>query len=491
MQANLKTASSFATIPTIGAFGRLSRHDRNGMEYRRLVSEAHLMVQQFLQAQGYSAALDAYEHEAKAVLEDIPKSMTQPKPLLEVLTDIRMAQLHSQLGQLNMPSEAEEKDFATPGDNTIPDTVKDVIKHLHPVNLIFARTARVAVAPTWQDLELDSSMTVKHIPALVTAAADRTVKFTLLEDSHGDDKPGQVFKILQPHDGVALDIDFHPCHPELMLTSAMDKTVVLTNTITGEEHQKFKDHSKFVVRAKFAMDGAAIVTGSHDKIVNIYKATKADPDQSKLPTYVLEKTLTFKGAIEGMCVLPASKNRTPTVVIGTRDDNYLHYVDLTSYNIVKYNMNVNKDDWVSFTPMEISASPHNEGGYLLVTTDSPTGRQILFRTDSALQLANYYGVPTDGFSTPRHVWARNGKNFYVTGNDHKIYCFQVGTQALVGTLEGHTSVVRGLFMDYERNMMVSCSFDKAVRLWVNSTAISEDGSQTGTSGDDMVVDRLK
>ncbi|KAF9191767.1 hypothetical protein BGZ51_000114 [Haplosporangium sp. Z 767] len=463
------------------------------MEYRRLVNEAHLLVQEFLQTQGYNNALMAFEQEASSVLEDIPKSMPSPKPLLEMLTDMRMAQLHSQLGQLNMPSQAEEVDFATQGDGIIPNAIQNVYKELHPVNIIFARTVEAAVAPAWQDLEKDLEMTVKRVAALVTAAADRTVKFTLLESAHGDDQPGQVFKIFQPHDGVTLDIDFHPLHPELMLTGAMDKTVAITNTITGEEHQKFKDHTKFVVRAKFAMDGAALITGSHDKTVNIYKAQQQQQDgQNKLPIYVLDKTLNFKGAVEGMCVLPSSKNRPPTVVIGTRDDNYLHYVDLINYSTVKYNMNVNKDDWVSFTPMEISASPHNEGGYLLVSTDSPTGRQILFRTDSALQLHNYYGIPTDGYSTPRHVWDKSGKYFYVTGNDFKIYCYQVGTETLVGTLDGHTSVIRGLYMDYERNMLVSCSFDKTVRTWVHSSAASTAFSDTTgppVESNDMNLDK--
>ncbi|GJJ78035.1 hypothetical protein EMPS_10394 [Entomortierella parvispora] len=456
------------------------------MEYRKLISEAHLIVQDFLQAQGYTNALTAFNTDANPVLEDIPKSTPAPRPLLEILTDIRMAQLHSQLGQLNMPSEKEELDFATPGNNTMPNEAKVVYRDLHPVNIIFARTANVAVAPAWQDLEKDPEMTVKRVPALISAAADRTVKFSLLDKAHGDDLPGQVFQILQPHEGVALDIDFHPLHPQLMLTSAMDKTAVITNTVTGKEHQKFKDHAKFVVRAKFAMEGAMFITGSHDKTANFYKAQQRQShDTNDLPVYALDKTMVFKGAVESMCVLPPSKNRAPTVIIGTRDDNYLHYIDLTNYSVTKYNMNVNKDDWVSFTPMDISASPHNEGGYLLVTTDAPTGRQILFRTDSALQLFNYYGVPTDGFSTPRNAWDRSGKYFYVTGNDHKIYCFEVRTQALVGTLEGHTSVIRSLFMDYERRMLISCSFDKTVRAWANLT---HPHVATESSGD-MVLDQ--
>ena len=73
------------------------------MEARKLISEAHLIVQQFLESQGYTDTIAAFLREAAPVLEDIPKSLPTPKPLLETLTDIRMNQLHSQLGQLNMP----------------------------------------------------------------------------------------------------------------------------------------------------------------------------------------------------------------------------------------------------------------------------------------------------------------------------------------------------------------------------------------------------
>jgi hypothetical protein len=74
------------------------------MEHRKIVSKAHLMVQEFLQSQGYKGALEAFESEAKTVLEDIPRSLTKPRPLIEVLTDIEMSQLHNQFNQLNMPT---------------------------------------------------------------------------------------------------------------------------------------------------------------------------------------------------------------------------------------------------------------------------------------------------------------------------------------------------------------------------------------------------
>ncbi|KAG0260634.1 hypothetical protein DFQ27_003430 [Actinomortierella ambigua] len=424
---------------------------------RRVLMEAHLMVRNFLETCGYDGSLAAFDLEAEAFLGDIPRNMSQPQPLIEMLNDKHMADLQRQLSGMRLPSKAEEHDFEVPGDGSMPDTLLATERDIHHSNIIVAKTALVAVTSP-----------EAAVPVLATAAADRTVKLTVLDRAVGEYQPGQVARIFQPHQGVVLDIDFHPHVPHLMLTSSMDKSTVLTNAITGQQHQIFHDHSKFVTRARFAMNGNLIVTGSHDRTVVVYKVVPGSGDSAggMLPVYAKDKEFSFKGTVEGFCVLPPSPNRPPTVVIGTRDDNYLHYIDLVQYTTTRFNMNANSDDWVSFTPLEISASPHNDGAYLLVSTDSASGRQILFRTGSSLQLQNYYGVPTDGFSTTKHAWDRSGKYFFVSGNDFKIYCFEVGgQQKIVGKLEGHTAAIRGLFMDQERRLLISCSFDKTVRLW--------------------------
>ncbi|KAF9974557.1 hypothetical protein BGZ73_002041 [Actinomortierella ambigua] len=427
------------------------------LDSRRVLMEAHLVVRNFLETCGYDDTLAAFDREGDAFLEDIPRNLPQPQPLIEMLNDKHMADLQRQLNGMHLPSKTEEHDFEVPGDDLMPDALLSTERDIHHSNIIVAKTAHVAI--------ISPETTV---PVLATAAADRTVKLTVLERPVGDFQVGQVARLFRPHQGVVLDIDFHPRLPHLMLTSSMDKSTVLTNIVTAQQHQIFHDHAKFVTRAKFAMDGNLIVTASHDRTVVVYKAVPASDASAgeTLPLYAKDKDFSFKGAVEGFCVLPPSPNRPPTVVIGTRDDNYLHYIDLLQYTVTRYNMNANNDDWVSFTPLEISASPHNDGAYLLVSTDSTSGRQILFRTDSALQLQNYYGVPTDGFSTTKHAWDRSGKYFFVSGNDFKIYCFEVGgQQKIIGSLEAHTAAIRGLFMDQERRLLVSCSFDKTVRLW--------------------------
>jgi len=39
-------------------------------------------------------------------------------------------------------------------------------------------------------------------------------------------------------------------------------------------------------------------------------------------------------------------------VFSSRDDNYLHYIKLADCSFTSFNMNANKDDFVSFTAME-------------------------------------------------------------------------------------------------------------------------------------------
>jgi WD40 repeat protein len=132
----------------------------------------------------------------------------------------------------------------------------------------------------------------------------------------------------------------------------------------------------------------------------------------------------------------------------------------------------------SFTAMHLTVSPlHSEPRYLLVSTDQPTGRRILFRLHSDRQVQNFYGVRNDGFSQPRHAWLPDGSHFYATSeDDNSVWVFRVsdgqvvrklgGVDALDGySGDGHHSTVRDLVFDEKKGCLLTASYDQTIGIW--------------------------
>ncbi len=221
---------------------------------------------------------------------------------------------------------------------------------------------------------------------------------------------------------------------------------------------------------------------------------------------------TFAGPVEALTVLP-----NDIIVAASRNDNYLYFFvpqeekEQCAFSIRRFNMNESGDDHVSFTCMHLSFSPKNEsdeegGQYLLVSTDQPSGRLILFRNpfyatcisnlpgpNSPLKLVkNYFGVQVDQFSQQRHQWHPSGKYFYATSDaDWSVYVFDllsskcvqkfgkeqnntfdddfVGRTVVNGGKrgEGHRGLVRCLDFDQESNTLITGSFDCTVKIWAH------------------------
>ncbi|CAG8484310.1 5341_t:CDS:1 [Acaulospora colombiana] len=164
-------------------------------------------------------------------------------------------------------------------------------------------------------------------------------------------------------------------------------------------------------------------------------------------------------------------------------------------------MNSNGDGWVSFTAMDITPSPNNNGKYLLVSTDDESGRIILFRTfndhnsiikdeinanHSLIQLANFYDefIPftNDSHSSslsrkltnPRVLWHPSGNFFYSYGVDSIIRVYSLRTKKLIDQVRGHNDVVRGMWYDDERDLLITCGFDKCVKVWCSDEFSSKE-----------------
>ncbi|KAI7900801.1 WD40-repeat-containing domain protein [Cokeromyces recurvatus] len=396
--------------------------------------EIHASVLQFLLNHGYMESVEAFKREARHQLDLLSSDES---------TDV---QLINRLSQLQIQRRVDElKD----GDGDYFTTLTSDLLDIHYSNIL-----TVAIEPQ------------THI--LATSSIDKTVKIsTMLCKSNTQIAP----RTYSHHQAPVLSIEFHPRLPQLMLTTSMDGTSALVNVSFEESlndqeaekvglHQLFRDHKKYVVRGLFSpVEGKYIATASYDRTVCIYSMEQEDEAQN-LPNYKLIKQVgPFIGNVETICFVDEI-----TLVIGVRDDNYLHYLNLETMQQERINMNSTGDDWVSFSPVYISVS--SDGSQLLCTTDHDSGRTILFATGESRQLQNYYINATDNkFITRRHVWHPSGLYFYATGSDdNTISVVETKSGRVITKLAGHKAMIRSLVLDSELGL-ISAGYDHSVKLW--------------------------
>ncbi|CAG8691327.1 13922_t:CDS:2 [Funneliformis caledonium] len=426
----------------------------------------HALVLKFLENNNYVKTLESFRQDAQEIIENEElfeqDNEYTKKPLMAIIQEYLMNQLQSNMENMSLERIIDD-DLITPGNNEYPRYLCESFSQIHINNILSVRLQTLSIR-SFNNGEYQFS----EIPTIITGSADKSIRLTSL-------LTGDTFSICNDvHKGGILCLDCHPIYNHLLLIGSMDSTCTLINVHAMNVVQTFKDHTKYVVRSKFSMDGKMIVTASYDHKVNFYKVgneemlsrTSLTPNTSNttLPSYNKIHSITFVGNIESMCFLPDNQY----LVVGVRGDNYLHYINLSNFIDKKYNMNSNGDDWVSFTPMDISPSPQNHGRYLLVSTDDENGRIILFRTHSSQQVFNFYDlevIPDRKLTNPRHCWHPNGKYFFTFGVDSIIRIFDVATKSIVHKLESHKDVVRDLWFDQYRNLLVSCGFDKTVKIW--------------------------
>ncbi|KAF7730571.1 hypothetical protein EC973_001952 [Apophysomyces ossiformis] len=382
----------------------------------------HTDVLQFLVQQGFAKTAAVFKQEAINYLGE------QDASLIDV-----MQKCSANLQNLQLESRTELE----AGDGAFFSTLTTSLSTIHQGNIL-----AVAVEPK------------THI--LASSSTDRTVKLTYNVGKQGE----SISKTCVHHRAPVLSINFHPTIPHLMLTTSMDGTTVLTNTEDMDEvHQRFTDHKKYVICGIFSPeDGKYMATASYDRTVCIYRQDNAEG----LPSYSLMKQLTFIGSVETICF------SGETLVVGARDDNYLHYIDLPDLKETRCNMNANGDDWVSFSPVWLSPSP--DGRFLLCSTDHESGRMIMFAYKESRQIQNYYDSPTDNkFSTRRHAFHPSGKYFYASGGDENtIRVYEARSGNIVSHLQGHTSMVRTMTLDVQLGL-VTGGYDHTMNIWSNAS----------------------
>ena len=104
------------------------------------------------------------------------------------------------------------------------------------------------------------------------------------------------------HKGAILSIDFHPCHPDIIVSSSMDRSVAIVDTSlepddTSLVKQTFKNHSKYVVSVRWSESGSYFASVGYDSELNVYFGSVS---ATRDTNYKLVYNETHKGAIEGL-----------------------------------------------------------------------------------------------------------------------------------------------------------------------------------------------
>jgi WD40 repeat protein len=177
------------------------------------------------------------------------------------------------------------------------------------------------------------------------------------------------------------------------------------------------------------------------------------------------KSFHFSGSVETLCF---DKNGS-VLILYERDTSYLTYVDLVDeFKLSTYSVNGNVcggyDGHVSFAILQLALSP--DGKYICAATDA--SRNIIIEVGSSNIIRDLYGHKNDGFSNPRVAWSQNGQ--YIFGNtqeDCSLVVWDVASSKIVQLLKGHNGQLRDIYSSKNSDIVVTASFDKTCRVWLN------------------------
>ncbi|EGG18376.1 hypothetical protein DFA_03870 [Cavenderia fasciculata] len=396
--------------------------------------EMTMLVCQWLEERGFEQSLETLQRDSgKTYNASCVKMGSQ---LTTIYNDYLDLQVSAQLNGMTIDNESEiDDDLKFAADSTVsyPHTLEKDLTHVHSQNILALRFAAI-----------------QESTLLVSASTDKTIKVI----------DAATYEVLNTFVDLALapfiSLDFNPIHPNLLLASSVDGSTVLLEISNdgkdGKVLQQFKNHVKYVVRARWSPCGTKFATCSYDKTLCLYTLSNQDQWQ-----FNMIKSFEFQFNLESLIFTPDSKK----VITACRETNYLQYIDTEDFSIEKYNMNSNGDDHVSFSAMEFSITPNQK--YLLVSTDR--NRLILFKLHSDQQLRNFYGAFNDEFVTTRNTFNLSGNFVYSTSQDNNIYVWDISTQKIVSKLKSHTSSIRDLTIHPTLGWLASCSFDKKICLW--------------------------
>ncbi|KAF4139919.1 putative WD40 repeat-like protein [Phytophthora infestans] len=230
------------------------------------------------------------------------------------------------------------------------------------------------------------------------------------------------------------------------------------------------DHSRHgAFKLAWSANGLLFATGSSDKSLNIYKCSQLNGDGEQVEKF---KSFYFNGTVEAIAFTPSESENNELLVVAVRDDCYVHYVDCSTFEKERINMNPDGIEHVSYTIMDLSLSP--SGKYLLASTDS--NRNFIFSIKRNVALRSFYGHKAGPYSQPRAVWHPSEK--YVISNNEEngtVFVWSIASEQVVESFDAHDALVRDLVCPTPLSpsgspMLVTVSYDKRMKIWESPLA---------------------
>ncbi|KAL3139799.1 hypothetical protein ABBQ38_004100 [Trebouxia sp. C0009 RCD-2024] len=245
----------------------------------------------------------------------------------------------------------------------------------------------------------------------------------------------------------------------LLLAGAMDGSVTVLQADTGTVLWRHKAHARYCVRVRWAADSCHFISCSWDRTMCVFSHTSGTDS----PDFKLLKSETYVSQVQDVEFIQSPEPSQQLLAVALKNTNYLRLFDMLQLKEhSKVNMNAMGDDHVSFSASHLAASPCKK--YLLVSTEG--SRIIMFRIQDWTQARNFYGLNVEEkFHQPCAAWHHSGFYVFAAAAAGTVSVFHVGTTKVEAQLKAHMKNVRALDYNATTNTLVTCSFDKTVKVF--------------------------
>lgn len=247
--------------------------------------------------------------------------------------------------------------------------------------------------------------------------------------------------------------------------------VILRGKVDGEIERlaSTKCHTKYLHRCIWAC--SHLVSAGHDQSISVSKYHDGQID--------LVKRIQFGFAVNDM----AFHHPSNSLIVALKDSYSLRLIDLPGFLsgpgdedeaalMLRCEKKVSLNEKEGDTHVSSSAkflSLSSDGRFLGVCTDSTRVLVLRIEVGKDWRLSRTLFITshqTDPFHTPSLAWHYDSNYLYIaSGAGGGVQVLHLGSGKIFCTISAHEINVRDMTYDLERRELITCSFDKTVKVW--------------------------